>query len=404
VTTPRTILLTGATGFVGGELLTRLLAQDDRHIICLVRGASDIAAQRRGETTLERLLGPAAATASRRVQWLRGDVERPNLGLSPDTRRRLARSVEEIFHCAASTRFDLPLADSRRVNVDGVIAVHDFAALAMTTGTFRRLHHVSTAFAAGRRRGTTTAEHLPRDDVRLFRNGYEYTKAAAERFLRSDGRVPTTIYRPSIIVGDSRDGRTRSWNVVYFPMRLMAVGRLPIAPKGRRALLDCVPIDYVVDAILVLGRRDDSVGRTFHLTAGRESLTVPDVIQHTYAGLARHTGRPLRVGTRTVGPARWWLAQRALRLLARGKGREVLARFWPYVPYTRVDTVFDNRREATLLSNAGVRLPAPQDFFPRVVDYALRHDFGRRPITNDRPAGGRAAIHFGPPPGRERTP
>jgi thioester reductase-like protein len=387
VTRTRKILLTGATGFVGGELLKRLLVQDERPIACLVRAASDAEARRRGEETLVRMLGlRRAGAAGRRVQWLPGNVERPDLGWAPDLRRTLARGIEEIFHCAASTRFDLPLADGDRINVGGVIAVHEFAVEAAANGPFRRLHHVSTAFAAGRQRGLTRAECLPVDRERRFRNTYERTKARAERFLRLARRVPTTIYRPSIIVGDSRDGHTSSWNVVYFPMRLMASGRLHVAPCGRRALVDCVPVDYVVDGILALGRRADGAGQTFHLTAGPGALDAQQIVRQTYAGIARLTGHPLFVGTRLVGPLRWWLAERIFRLRARGKARELLARFRPYVPYTRIDMVFENRREAALLAAAGVRAPDPADFFPRVVDYALRHEFGRRPAAPPRPS------------------
>jgi hypothetical protein len=131
---------------------------------------------------------------------------------------------------------------------------------------------------------------------------------------------------------------------------------------------------------------------------------VPEVVRHTYAGIARHTGGPLRVATRTVGPMRWWVVERVLRLLARGKGRELVARFRPYVPYTRVDTVFDNRREAALLAAAGVPLPTPDDFFPRVVDYALRHDFGRRPTAAARePSQASSAFIVSPADEDERT-
>jgi long-chain acyl-CoA synthetase len=324
MTQARRVLLTGATGFVGGQLLLRLLASDDRRLVCLVRAASDLEAAQRGEQTLIRLLaGRHVASAVRRIAWVRGDVEHPDLGMSPDARRMLARSIEEIYHCAASTRFDLPLADARRINVAGTIAIHDLAVDAASQGPFRRLHHVSTAYAAGRIRGPVGPDHLPADDPRRFRNTYERTKASAERFLRGARRVPTTIYRPSIIVGDSRDGRTASWNVVYFPMRLMARGRLPIAPHGGRALLDCVPVDYVVDGIRALGARDDGAGATFHLTAGRAALRVREVIRHTYAGIARQTGRPLRIGTWTVGPLRWWLAERALRRLLSSPGTDM---------------------------------------------------------------------------------
>jgi thioester reductase-like protein len=372
------VLLTGATGLVGGEMLVRLLERDRRSIVCLVRGASPDEATARGNAALERVLGrrPTPDEVAR-VTWLCGDVEASDLGLAPDVRSELAGAIGEIFHCAASTRFDQALDVARSVNVVGAARIHALACEAASRRTFRRLHHVSTAFASGIRRGVVRADQLPRDDARAFRNSYERTKAEAERFLRRSAKVPYTIYRPSIIVGDSRSGRTTSWNVVYFPMRLMAAGALPVVPCGGRALLDCVPVDFVTDAMLALGSRADTVGATLHLTAGSRAVTVPEVIRHTYAGVARRRGAPLRIGTRAVGPRQWRMVARLWHLVGGAGVRRALAKFAVYAPYTCVSSVFDDTREAALLSAAGVHLPDPGAFFPRIVDYALACDFGR---------------------------
>ena len=112
----------------------------------------------------------------------------------------------------------MPLEQAQRINVGGLLQVHTCSIVAAALGRFRRLHHVSTAYAAGRTTSDVRAsEMLASDDERHFRNTYEGTKARAERFLRDCAEVPWTIYRPSIIVGDSRSGRTRSWNVCDAP-------------------------------------------------------------------------------------------------------------------------------------------------------------------------------------------
>jgi thioester reductase-like protein len=377
---PGSVLLTGATGFLGGHLLRRLVTNDPRPIVCVVRADSIGEATARGARALATSLGrPPSGGERRRVFWLAGDVTRPRLGLRPNRWARLAESVEEIFHCAASTRFDLALDDAHRINVGGLETVYDLACAAVDTRSFRRLNQVSTAYASGRASTRVGADALPPDRPRAFRNTYERTKARAERLLRSQARVPYTIYRPSIIVGDSRDGRTSSWNVVYFPMRLMASGQLPVAPADGGALLDCVPVDFVADAILTLAGRADTAGRGFHVTAGSDALTVHDVVQHTYAGIARRHRTEMRTGTRLLGPVAWWAFATACRLVRGAHVRRALDRFAPYTRYTRISTVYDSSAERELLAKHGVRLAAPEEFFPRVVDYALRHDFGRRP-------------------------
>lgn len=386
------ILLTGATGFIGGELLRRLLRRDARPIVCPVRAATAADAARRGDETLDALLGRAAPARLRaRVEWLAADVERPRLGLDDATWSRLAAEVDEVYHCAASTRFDLPYDEARRINVDGTREVHALAEAACARGGFRRLHHVSTAYVAGQVQGEVEASFLPDDAPANFRNTYERTKAEAERLLRGAmDRVPTTVYRPSIVVGDSRTGKTTSWNVVYFPMRLAAWGRLPFVSCGGRSLLDVVPVDFVADAILALGARDDSRGQTYHLTSGEDALTVQDVIDNVYAGLSRRAGREVPVATRALGPLPWGLLTTALRLLGSERTRRALDGFDVYVGYTRCDTSFSTARERAPLADAGLAPPDPRQFFATITDYALAHNFGkaRRP----EPAPARAAL------------
>lgn len=384
------VLITGATGFIGGELLKRMVKRETRSIVCLVRAKSPAEAAARGESTLEALFGRAAPKRlAARIEWVAGDVERPRLGLDDASWAALATDLEEVYHCAASTSFDQTYEDALRINVVGVHGIVELveAAVALGHGRFRRLHHVSTAYVAGKTPGDVEAGHLPEDEPSLFRNTYERTKAQAERYLRARmDRLPITVYRPSIVVGDSRTGKTTSWNVVYYPMRLMAWGRLPFASHGGRALLDVVPVDHVVESMLALGRREDSVGQTYHLTAGEDALTVQDVIDHTYAGMSRRRGREVEVGTQALGPLAWALLTSAFRLFGSAKTRKALAGFDVYVDYTRCDTSFSTMRERALLAEEGVGAPEPQEFFPRVVDYALAENFGKPLPARTAPA------------------
>ena len=354
-----------------------MLAHDERDVTALIRADSDDALRGRGERALHEALGRAPAEAERtRVRWVRGDIEAPQLGLSDPEWRRLAGEVDEIFHCAASTRFDLPLVDSERVNVRGLATLLVLAREARAAGGLRRLHHVSTAYVAGIQRGDLFAEALP-EDRHSFRNSYERTKARAERLLTAQSEVPYTIYRPSIIVGHSRTGRTTGWNTIYFPMRLVAHGHAPVLPCAGRQLLDCVPVDFVAEAIRALARRSDTEGSAFHLTAGRDAIRVEDLLRATYDGIERRSGRGPAEDTRVIGRAAWAALSAHSFLTARGPARRAFRRFRAYVPYLRIESVFDNRRELELLAKEGVGWVSPDRFVPPVVDYALRHDFGR---------------------------
>lgn len=372
------VFLTGATGFVGGELLRRL-ARAGRAVVCLVRAGSPLEARERGRTT-ERALGIGEGA---RVEWVAGDMERDGLGLAPSLVERLTGEVDEVIHCAASTRFDLPLDEAIATNVEGARRVGELAArIHREGGGLRRVLHVSTAYASGRVRGSVQAGHLPPDDPALFRNTYERTKAMSERVMREHAAragFPLTVVRPSIVVGDSQSGWTSNWNVLYFPMRLVAWRKTPFLSCGRSALLDCVPVDYVADATLALLRRPDTVGGTYHLTAGEEATDVREVFRLTCAEMRRREGPRAPIKTRLLGPLLWALVGTLLRLFGSARLKKGLAGLAAYVEYTCVATRFDTRREAALLAAEGVVLPPKAEFLPRVVAYALEENFGRAP-------------------------
>ena len=335
------VLLTGATGFVGTELLDRLLERGDRPVYALVRAADDDAAA-------ERL--PAHA----RLYVLAGDIEQPGLGLSDASRARLADEVTTVVHCAASVSFDLSLEESRRVNVDGTRNVLE---LAKSCPRLERLTYVSTAYVAGEPRGLFREDQL--DVGQRFRNPYERSKFEAERMLRERANgLPLQVLRPSIIVGDSRTGRTSSFNVLYGPLKAFARGRIPAIPARRSAPVDIVPVDYVADRAYEL--LTDGPDGTFHVVAGRNATTVGRLLEMT----ARHLRRkppavvPPGVYGSVVHP---WLRRkyRGLRKL------EV------YFPYFSMGVRFDDR-------GLGPGPPV-EGYFHRLVEFAQRAGWGRVP-------------------------
>ena len=335
------VLLTGATGFVGMELLRRFIERGDRRIHALVRAADD-------EAAAERL--PAHA----RLSAVAGDIEEPGLGLSEENRERLAGDVTTVVHCAASVSFDLSLEESRRVNVDGT---RNVVAFAQRCRRLERLTYVSTAYVAGEPRGLFREDQL--DVGQRFRNPYERSKFEAERMIRSEAAgLPLQILRPSIVVGDSRTGRTSSFNVLYGPLKALARGRIPAIPARRSSPVDIVPVDYVADRAYELVT--DGPDGTFHLVAGRNATTVGRLLQLASGHLRRPAPTVLPPGLyrRVAHP---WLRRkyRGLRKL------EV------YFPYFSMRVRFDDR-------GLGPGPPV-EGYFHRLVEFAQRARWGRVP-------------------------
>jgi thioester reductase-like protein len=336
------VLLTGATGFVGMELLRRFLEEDgDRRVHALVRAADDEAAG-------ERL------PAHPRLNAVAGDIEQPGLGLSRAARERLRQEVTTILHCAASISFDLSLEESRQVNVDGTRNVLE---LAERCRALERLTYVSTAYVAGEPRGLFREDQL--DVGQRFRNPYEQSKFEAERMIheRANG-LPLQVLRPSIIVGDSRTGRTSSFNVLYGPLKAMASGRIPAIPARRSAPVDIVPVDYVADRTYELVT--EGPDGTFHLVAGRNATTVGRLLELTARCLRRKPPAvlPPVVYKRLAHP---WLRRKYAGL------RKIEV----YFPYFSMRVRFDDR-------GLGPGPPV-EGYFHRLVEFAQRAGWGRVP-------------------------
>jgi thioester reductase-like protein len=364
------LLLTGSTGFLGMELLARLLEDTDRRVWAPVRAESDADAAARLRATLSTLVDDPDAYADR-VVALAADLERPGLGLTKGRRAELAEEVDEIIHCAASVSFSLPLNRARAINLEGTRRVLELAWDCQDAGGLRRLAHVSTAYVAGDHRGVfAESDH---DLGQGFNNTYERTKWEAESLLRAHaGRIPVQIFRPSIVVGDDRSGWTASFNVIYNPLRAYAGGMLRAVPARRSAPVDVVPVGHVAGAILALDGA--GAGRTFHLVAGPDAASVGELIDRTVSHL---DGPPIRV---MAPPLYRRLIHPLIKRQAGPARRRGLERGEVFFPYFAGRVRFASAATRAELEPLGVRVPALSEYFERLLDFAVDSRWGGQPV------------------------
>jgi thioester reductase-like protein len=347
------LLITGATGFVGMEVLARYLERGDSEVFVLVRAEDDVAARARVEGVLRNLFGAKAASYSARVTPLASELTAPRLGLSADCYEHLAATVSAIVHSAASVSFTLPLHQARAINVEGTARMLELAAKAPG---LRHYAHISTAYVAGTHPGAFS-EH----DFELgqeFHNTYEQTKFEAERLVRSHREIPSSIIRPSIVVGDRRSGWTSAFNVLYWPLRAFARGAFTEVPARPGAPVDVVSVDYVADAIYALTADAAGTGQTYHLIAGAKASTIGELA----AAAGRYFKRPapkLRPPSRSVEHA---------------VGEA-------YFPYFSFEATFEDALTRQRLEPLGIRASPLSDYLERLLDFATRSGWGKRPIT-----------------------
>ena len=205
--------LTGGTGFLGSHIAAELLKRCYR-VTLMARPTNGLTAGARVRRLLDWFDLPE--TARRGLRVVEGDITRPGLGVEPAAFREILGETDEIIHCASNTSFsERKRGEVEAVNADGLAHVLDFA---RESGAYS-FHHVSTAFVAGK-----TSGPCPEGPVtaREFTNVYEETKGRGETLVTEacgEAGLGLTIYRPSIVYGDSRTGRSLLFNAVYYPVR-----------------------------------------------------------------------------------------------------------------------------------------------------------------------------------------
>lgn len=351
------VVITGYPGFLGSQLLPRILRRlpDDVRAVCLVQQKFHALAQQRRDE-----LGASHPALAARVELVDGDITHERLGLTAP--RELADDTIEIHHLAAIYDLAVERSLAMKVNLDGTRQVLDFAG---ECRNLRRLHYMSTCYVSGRYAGAFSEHDL--DKGQTFNNHYEEAKYLAE--LEVQGRMraglPATIYRPSIVVGDSSTGETQKYDGPYFVLqwilRQARYAIMPVVGDVDRTRVNVVPRDYTIGAIDWLGGLEKSLGKVYQL-CDPNAPTVREMLD-TIQAATQHRIIEVKLPT--------WLARAALEHVP-GVERllripvEMLAYFVHPTYYTCEATLAD-------LEGSGLRCPRFAEYAPRLVRYMRAH-------------------------------
>lgn len=372
------VFLTGGTGFMGADLLPRILrALPGSAITLLVRAPSADAARERVRALGEELLRTGAPhDTADRLAAVRGDVTAEGCGLSPGDRAEIIARATHIVHGAATIRFDHPIGEARAINGGGTRSMLALARECARTGQLRRFTWIGTSSVSGRRAGPIREEELEMGQT--FFNTYEQSKCEAERLVRTAmADLPVTIVRPSIVIGDSRTGRTSSFNVIYIPLRLLYSGLLTAVPGRPETTLDLVPVDWVNDVITFLMDQPAAEGRVCHLTAGPgRAARLGEVVRGAAAFFDHHA--PRRSPRRVEFISEEEFDRRATAV--RGREQALMAQLRTLLPYVSIDRLFDSAATDKLLAGSGILFPRYESYAERILGYCLASDWGRRSV------------------------
>jgi nucleoside-diphosphate-sugar epimerase len=365
----RRILLTGATGIVGCELVRELLrSPEPPQILAVLRGSD-------AEIEAKRLWLCAWAGASvertRYLVGIRGDMTRAGLGFT-DQDHRAALSVTGILHAGAVTRFDQTPDAARLNNVEGTSNVLAFA---QRCPRIERIGIVSTAFVAGRRGGTILEHEL--DLGADFNNEYERSKAHAEHQARLVmHELPVDIYRLSIVVGRRTDGRISRLSGIYPIFRLFHEGLLAMFPGADGQKVDLIPSDFAASAILHLFGGSGATGMTYHICAGADkSFLLDEVFPAIDACLAatdaawRGRGQPLPL---RVAADVFQRFVDIVELTANPRFQQIIRQTRKVTEQLEVPKIYDTRAFATAIAgSAAPALSHIREWLPQIVAGAM---------------------------------
>ena len=335
------IFLTGATGYLGAHVTAELLERSESRLFLLVRATDHRDATHRLWRSLQLLLDfpRFAAWLRSRVTIVAGDLTAPRFGLGDREYRELVSNTESIVHCAASLN-RRSLRACVDVNIRGTLEVISLARAAHADHGVGRVSYVSTVAVAGHRRHEIVAEDEALDWRRRDYDPYAHTKRCCEQMVAGllDG-MPIAIFRPSIILGDSRRPETTQFDMV----RAFAfLARLPVLPFRPDDRLDIVPVDFVAQAIAGLHQRASTRHVRYHLSAGERSQTYRELADALAAALR---SRPPRFAPSLERAFAWGVDRlaggRGPRRGAVRRGATLMQVFMPYLVW---DTVFDNSR------------------------------------------------------------
>src|SRR5213080_3122653 len=349
------IFLTGSTGYLGSYLAAGLFRGHRDSLNLLVRAKSQQEARERLWQSLQLHMNFAEFQehVGSRAQIYLGDLTDQEFGLAHDEYQSLIQSTDSLIHCAASLNRKSE-KQCLNVNLRGTLEVIQLARRAQNRNGLRRYSHVSTVAVAGKRQDEVVTEDASIDWNRSDYDPYARTKKFTEHMMRQLlPEVPITIFRPSIVLGDSRYPETTQFDMVK---AFVFLAGLPLLPFRSRDKIDIVNVDFVADAIATLHQKDNPQYDTYHLSSGKDSQTFRQLTASLAA--AQNKRGPIFV------PFLEKLFTGGVDLLAKrrtdlGYGASLMKVFMPSLVW---NTVFDNRRVPSELGRNPV--PFPQYSYP----------------------------------------
>lgn len=348
--------ITGFPGFISNQLIREILQRNGTQGVfyaLVLPSTMKQATEERTRIMMEFSLDPS------QFELIEGDITVEHLGIDSKVNERIKSQISHIFHLAAIYDLAVPKHLAYKVNVNGTKNVNDWV---MTLPRLERYTYFSTAYVAGTREGKLYEDELVRPES--FKNYYEETKYEAELLVEAiKQEVPVTIIRPGIVKGHSQTGETIKFDGPYFILnfldRLKFLPFLPFLGKSE-AVVNLVPVDYIIRSTTYLSFLQDGAGKTYHLTDPK-----PYRVRELYEMLMTELLKKRPVGTLPLSVAKLGLAIKPLRKYL-GVEKESLD-YFTWLGY------FDCTNAKNDLMGSGIECPDFKDGIPAMIAFYEKH-------------------------------
>lgn len=349
----QTIFLTGFPGFIATRLVERLTDSGTQFFLLVQPRFVEKAISNVDEISRK------TGTPVENFALIEGDVGLENLGIDEADLETVRSETTDVYHLAAAYELAISKALAYRVNLDGTKHVNEFA---KSLPNLHRYNYISTCYVAGKRKGEILETELEHDAG--FRNLYEETKYLAETEVeRLKDELPITIFRPSVVVGDSYTGETAKYDGIYYLIHFLrkAPHLLRFINVGNNVVkLNLVPVDFVVESIAALAADENAVGKTIAL-ADPNPLTTAELFDAIAQSM---TGKRSSI----IPPPKWVEWSLSLPISPPITG---LPHFG--VPYFFIEQTYDTTIAEELLEPRHIACPNFRDYVGNLLRFVEKH-------------------------------
>lgn len=336
--TANNIFITGITGFLGSYLAKAYLDHGFT-VYGLARPSKNKKATDRVFDILKIIYADEwdPDVIASRLKVVEGDIIYPGLRMNENVKKELIDSIDIMVHSAALAEFNCPYTQIRKINVEGTQFMIDFAAKCKNKGRLKKFNYISTAYIAGK--NTPTLDETMYERLQVFNNTYERTKFEAEGLVRTAlyKGLNCSIFRPSMIVGSSKDGKSTNFNLFFQPLRLFYKQIFPFFPADMESRLNLINVDTVAQCIVALSQ--DMVCDVYHIVSPNDVIFKEFINQ---ASVFFHFPLPEFEALKGFDIGRFTPAQRRV--------------VKPFLPYFNFHTAFDARSTYKKLARHGIQI------------------------------------------------